>query len=1088
MEEQLSTPVLQQGAHDASAHDIGQSFRSRDIVSIACLMISGAALLDAVIETSFLSSAAMVLRASVALLALLFFVLLGALWSRTKWETKALASVLFFLVLAGIAAWLPGGLDNGLRIARQPTSSVLEAISGLAVLTASISFSRLRIQLWLRLVGVSLAAYGLTAFVLALLTHQSFASLFHGQSFWIRMPFWLQGAFIAVALILLVILRNVIAVLLGRRNTPSPRWRWQVDLSLAFVALIAGAGFAAHPTSAVNWRSTGGNGPGSIIDFVQHTVSGGEVTDFNVALDENGGAIESASGIWHSGSADTVPPWDVPSQFCGGGLNGRRLIDGRTEPSWTGDPLNDPNNPPHPHVVPGIPFEIVLSFYRHQVALVGAVVITPGKELARAPKDVEIWASNASATDGFQKVGSGTLAADADSHRVTFPSAEVRYLKLRVLSNQQGGTDSLTGKPTLEIAEIQVLEARRNGYVSIRDRNPDLANWKGSPRYAAQHGIEWLQPAAIGWGLNQRCFGCHIQSQAAMGLAIAAKNDYIVSHKCAKDLADFTTSKQQKDGSYERADEGSTQFAAMGLSYWDDLESVKQNSALLKSVDYLVAKQKETGDMPYGSLACGGLTVLQGPMMATANSLVGFTRAYAETHDVRYKEAADRALAWIIAAKPMTTQDNVFKILALTKFGSPDQKAIVQEIVESLILRQTPGGGWSECIDERTGTNAPLDSGFTWFQEPNPFSTGQVLYAFKQAGVSINSSSFIKGVKYLLATQEPDGSWKADQRKMHTMGASYAPTMWAIIGLAGSFGQITTGGLQIVAESDPVKAAAARNLEIILDVSGSMNSKLGNSTRIGTARDVLRDLLGKIPDDFNVGLRVYAHRYSWKDKQHSCTDTELLVPIQKLDRQRILSTVANLKPRGDTPLVYSVWQTPADLKPVGGGSVLVITDGQETCQTNVDPAKAAEQLTAAGIPVTLNIVGFTLQGKEKRDAEQLMRPFAEATGGHYYYAENGEALARALSLAALNKFPYEVLDSSGQQVAKGQAGPLSEALQPGEYKVVVHAGEQELTEKVTVTAKVDTVLKVLRKGEQFVLEQQQGQAAEPQKAASTSGQ
>ena len=133
---------------------------------------------------------------------------------------------------------------------------------------------------------------------------------------------------------------------------------------------------------------------------------------------------------------------------------------------------------------------------------------------------------------------------------------------------------------------------------------------------------------------------------------------------------------------------------------------------------------------------------------------------------------------------------------------------------------------------------------------------------------------------------------------------------------------------------------AARNLEIILDCSGSMLSPLGKSTRIGTARQVLRDVLAKIPEDFNVGLRVYANRYSWKDMQHSCTDTQLLLPIQKLDRQRILSTVDNLKPRGDTPLVYSVLQTPADLKAVGGGSVIVITDGQETCHG--DPVKAAE--------------------------------------------------------------------------------------------------------------------------------------------------
>jgi F5/8 type C domain-containing protein len=1104
-EQQQQTQMRHAEGLEPTPNATSTQSRWREIVSLVCLTLVGLALLDTAIETS-LGRAGVALRLSVALLVLAFFVLLGISWKRTQWATKALASVFFSLVLAGVTAWLPGGLDNGIVVARQPTSSVLEALTGLAVLIAGVAFVRLRVPLWLRSVGAVLAAYGLSAFVLALVTGQSFVSLFHEQSFWAHMPMWLQGAFIGAALIPLAILANVTTVLLSRRHRPTQRWHWQVDVSLALAAVIAAAGFVSHTSSAISGQgesrslpggsasggiasggiASGGIGSGGIVDLVHHVVSGDELTDVNVALEDNGGAIEVINGIWHSGRPDTVPPGDVPSEFCGGGFNGRRLIDGRMEPIWAGDPPNDPSNPPHPVMLPAVPVEIVLSFYRHQTALVGAVVITPGKDPARAPKDVEISVSNASPGEGFQNVGSGTLPADSGVHKITFPPVEARYLKVRVLSNQ-GGVDSGASKPTVEIAELQVLEARRKGYVSIRDRNPDLPNWKGSPRYAAQRGIEWLQPAAIGWGMNQNCFGCHIQSQAAMGLAVAAKNDYIVSHKCTKDLADFTVAKQQQDGSYIRADEGSTQFAAMGLSYWDDLEGVKQNPALLKSVDYLLTKQKGTGDMPYGSPGCDGLAVVQGPIMATANSLVAFKRASAETHDVRYKEAADRAFAWIAAAQPpnegFSTQDKVFKILTLAKFGGPEQKPAIQQLVEELIRDQRPTGGWSEC----TLPDRPPNQG-DWggFREANPFSTGQVLYAFKQAGVSITSSPFIKGVKYLLGAQKEDGSWAADSNIMHTMGASYAPTMWAVIGLAGSFGQITTGGLQIVAEMDPAKAVAARNLEIILDVSGSMISKLGKSTRIGTARQVLRDVLAKLPDDFNVGLRVYAHRYSYKDAKRSCTDTELLVPIQKLDRQRILSTVDNLKPRGDTPLIYSVRQTPGDLKAVGGGSVIVITDGQETCSgdqehTRKAAAEAAEELKAAGFPVTLNIVGFTLKGTEKERAEQVMLPFAEATGGHYYYAENGEALARALSLAALNKFPYEVFDSSGQQVAKGQAGPLSEALQPGDYKVVVHAGDQELTEQVRVTAKTDTVLKIVGQGERFVLEHDQAQAEQPAK-------
>ncbi|PYR58197.1 MAG: hypothetical protein DMF85_11425 [Acidobacteria bacterium] len=391
------------------------------------------------------------------------------------------------------------------------------------------------------------------------------------------------------------------------------------------------------------------------------------------------------------------------------------------------------------------------------------------------------------------------------------------------------------------------------------------------------------------------------------------------------------------------------------------------------------------------------------------------------------------------------------QLLALTRFGGPQARPSVQQIVENLILQQQPSGGWKECPTEN------------FFNSANPFSTGQVLYAFKQAGVSISSSPFIKGVKYLLAAQQQDGSWKADTAEMRTMGAAYAPTMWAIIGLAGSFGTVKAGGLQITTELPPEQMAAHRNLEIVLDASGSMKAALGKSTRIATARQVLKDVLAKIPDDFNVGLRVYARRFSSRDKQ-TCTDTELLRPIQKLDRQQIVSTVDGVVPRGETPLVYSILQTPADLKAAGGGSIIVITDGEETC--GGDPVKAAEQLKAAGIPLTLNIVGFTLTGKK---VEQQLSQFAEATGGHYYSAQDGAALTKALTRAALARFPYTVFDMKGTQVASGIAGPLAEALPPGDYKVVVQAGDSEITATVTVTANGDAILQIVDRGDRFEL-------------------
>ena len=274
----------------------------------------------------------------------------------------------------------------------------------------------------------------------------------------------------------------------------------------------------------------------------------------------------------------------------------------------------------------------------------------------------------------------------------------------------------------------------------------------------------------------------------------------------------------------------------------------------------------------------------------------------------------------------------------------------------------------------------------------------------------------------------------------------------------------TTGDIKVVSDLHRARKPT-KNLEIILDLSGSMKSRLGNSTRIGTARKVLRQVLATIPDDFNVGLRFYANRYSSHQKE-SCTDTQLVAPIQKLDRNKLLSLVDNAQPRGMTPLVYSVLQTPADLKAVGGGSVILITDGEETCHG--DPVKAAEQLKQSGVDVTLDIVGFTLTGQK---VQQELSNFTEATGGHYYQAQNSDTLARALLIASTTKIPYLIFDGSGRQIANGEAGDDGQEVPPGDYRVVVQAAGQKLEARpVTVATGKDVTLTVTVHNDQFVLQ------------------
>src|SRR2546428_14089320 len=87
--------------------------------------------------------------------------------------------------------------------------------------------------------------------------------------------------------------------------------------------------------------------------------------------------------------------------------------------------------------------------------------------------------------------------------------------------------------------------------------------------------------------------------------------------------------------------------------------------------------------------------------------------------------------------------------------------------------------------------------------------------------------------------------------------------MWPAICLAAAFVNaefVPDGTLHLASDTHRAKRPT-KNLIIILDLSGSMNERLGKTTKIGTAIDVLKEELEKLPDDFYVAARVYGDRH-----------------------------------------------------------------------------------------------------------------------------------------------------------------------------------------------------------------------------------
>ena len=270
---------------------------------------------------------------------------------------------------------------------------------------------------------------------------------------------------------------------------------------------------------------------------------------------------------------------------------------------------------------------------------------------------------------------------------------------------------------------------------------------------------------------------------------------------------------------------------------------------------------------------------------------------------------------------------------------------------------------------------------------------------------------------------------------------------------------------------------------IILDASGSMNNLDADGVPFITkAKDAILELIAALPDGMQVGLRVYGHREPNTDPVRGCQDTELMAPVAPLDRAAIRDAIEGLEASGYTPIGLSLQEAAADLPETGPRSIVLISDGEDTCAPP-DPCRVAEDL----FDVRIESVGFLVDTGSA--AEQQLRCIADVTGGGYTTVDDANALVARLgevTEAILNwrppitlngaldpleapEFPLTakadwVTDEPGK-IAVGRYGSI---LMPGEtrwYSVDLWEGEavwiwSELTwpQTLTVAGHLETII------------------------------
>lgn len=245
------------------------------------------------------------------------------------------------------------------------------------------------------------------------------------------------------------------------------------------------------------------------------------------------------------------------------------------------------------------------------------------------------------------------------------------------------------------------------------------------------------------------------------------------------------------------------------------------------------------------------------------------------------------------------------------------------------------------------------------------------------------------------------------------------------------FAAAALGGLVLLtaALAGTVPAAAedgSGKLLLVLDSSGSMKEKAGDGkTKIDAAKKALTGVVDALPDEAQVGMRVYgATVFDRKDKG-ACQDTQLVVPIGTGNQAKLKAAIGKYKPYGETPIAYSLEQAAKDLGSEGQRTILLVSDGEETCVP--DPCPVAQKIADAGIDLKIDVVGFNVSGK----AEQQLRCIADKGDGDYYDADDTEELEESLSRLSTRAFrPFRL---SGTPIAGSEEPATAPDLAPGSW-------------------------------------------------------
>jgi hypothetical protein len=264
-------------------------------------------------------------------------------------------------------------------------------------------------------------------------------------------------------------------------------------------------------------------------------------------------------------------------------------------------------------------------------------------------------------------------------------------------------------------------------------------------RTAIGKALPLLQKGAIGHREHRECFSCHNQGVPLLALTTARSRGFEIDEeelgRQLEFITRFLSSNREKflAGKGTGGQVDTAGYALLAL----EVGGQKADDTSSAVTEYLLLYQKDSDHWTNSS----DRPPSEGGEFTTNYVGLRGLKAYGTPEQQeRISARREQIRSWLEKASPKSTEDHVFRLRSMKLLAVPDDK--ISTASKELLTLQRDDGGWSQLPE----------------MESDAYATSTALVALQDAGLATSDAAYQRGLRFLLKTQQEDGSWHVKSR------------------------------------------------------------------------------------------------------------------------------------------------------------------------------------------------------------------------------------------------------------------------------------------------------------------------------------